>query len=326
MNIKILLIFMVALFISVNGVSAVAADFSNLNATCFGTSTSTAGVGDNRTQFTLIDECVGGSQIDYINELNLSLGALMEDEFAFGVDYAFVDVGLRPDLDAAAEITLSKVPFAIQPVIKKDGVTCGDCSIILFNAKSGELTFNVTGFSNYTVTGRQDFVVHTDDHPELKQKVYQTIDLGDGNRMTQFACTVLIFADDAENNLVLVQSNPEREVQGRLFGDVDTNQPESLGYFPTQNGVANVYFRNDLLVGYTDFQYVVKCQSNATQLIYEQTISPVYSPLGREFAARAVWFTTDNNNNNSSMLMLYLVVFMFGLWFLGMYIRSVRLK
>jgi hypothetical protein len=307
---------------TLQGALAVAADFTDLNATCYSGSSSTAGVGDNRPQFTLVDACNNNNEIDYLDTVVLSLGAIQPDEVMMGADWVYVSSSLRPDLDVAAEITMVNTDYAVQPTVLNDGVVCGSCGIVSFDDRSGTLIFNVTGFSNYSLTNRQDFTVHSDEAPELHGKVYQVVDLGSSYRSEEFACNVMIFANDADNELVLVQTNPEREVQGRLFGDTDQQQPESLGYFPTQSGVANVYFRNDMMVGYTDFKYVAKCQSNSTQLIYEETITPVQAPLGRGFASWAVWFTTDNDGENSFFLVFYIIAGVIALWVVVLFIRK----
>jgi hypothetical protein len=50
-----------------------------------------------------------------------------------------------------ATITMNGIYFASTPIIKKDGAPCDSCSDINYNSTSGNLTFNVTGFSIYTI-------------------------------------------------------------------------------------------------------------------------------------------------------------------------------
>lgn len=333
MKFAVIMIMMFALLGA--SVMAVADDFQDLDQNCWETYSVTGeGVAiyfgeipvvTAREELRLKDTCAengGGNEIEYKN-INLTLGAIQEDEVIITDNSIYVNSNLRPDLNQPAKIYFRNQPYAVQPEILRDSTSClpPDCVIEEYTT-NGQLTVNVSGFSNYTLQGRQDFTVYSDEAPELKGgKVYQVLDLGNTHRGTQFKCQVMIFADDRDGELVLVQTNPERTVQAKLLGNPDTNQPESLGYFPTENGVANVYFREDTLVGYNQFQYVAQCQSNSTQLVYEETIVPVEPPLGRGFASWAVWFTTDNDGENSFFLVLY---FILGILVFGLAVMFIR--
>jgi len=320
MKIHIQAVFTFAIFVLLAAVPAlgVSGDFSDLDPECYQESVSLTGIGvalyfgdvpvlTNRTELILIDSCSGGNSVLFDEGVDLVLGPIQPDEIVITKNSIFVNSDLRPDLDVPAKVIFQNQPYAVQPELLRDGSECfaPDCNIETY--LSGVFVANVSGFSNYTLQGRQDFIVYSDEQPELQGKVYQVLDLGNSNRGEPFACQVMIFATNTVSELVLVQTNPEREVQAKLLGNPDVNQPESLGYFPTQNGVANVYFRNDLLVGYTDFQYVAQCQSNSTQLVFEETITPVNHPLGRNFAGRAVWLTTDNNGQNAFFIVFYFI-------------------
>jgi hypothetical protein len=167
----------------------------------------------------------------------------------------------------------------------------------------------------------QQFTLQSDFEPELKAKNYQTIDLGPAYRAEEFACIVQIYGRNKANQFVLVQTNPKREVQARLLGNPDPNQPESLGYFPTKNGIANVYFTNDNLYGYSDFEYVAQCVSNSTSLVYEESISTRYSPIGRAAVSRGVWLTDGSNAFYASV---YAVFGFFAILILLMVWRSIK--
>ena len=139
-------------------------------------------------------------------------------------------------------------------------------------------------------------MVQNDPQPELQGKVPISIDLGNSARGTEYDCIVQIYGRSSEvNDFVLVQTNPQREVQAKLFGSPDLNQPESLGYFPTHGGMANVYFVGDGLAGYMDLEQVIQCSSNSSKLVYENAISTRYSPVGRSLVGRGVWLTSGNN-------------------------------
>jgi hypothetical protein len=227
------------------------------------------------------------------------LGDIQDEEVIVTDTWVYVDSAARPDLDVPATLFFNNPPFAVEPKVLKDG---SDCPAPTCNStyvpELDRLTVQVAGFSNYSLTARQDFIVYSDTAPELDNKVYQTLDLGDGSRNTSYSCIVQIFGASADTpgQWVLVQTNPAREVQAKLLGNPDTNQPESLGYFPTVNGMANVYFRDQNIPGYADFQYVSQCvTANGTKLIYEEPISTRYHPFGRSMVGRGVWLTSGTN-------------------------------
>lgn len=250
--------------------------------------------GDFAQDFRITNVCAGGTYVQWVDDLNLTvLGNVTDGELVINQSFIYVDSALRPDLDEAAELVFKGHGFAVEPEIFVDGIACGSCNVTQFS--KSELHVAVPGFSNYSLQARQDFTVYSDYEPELDKKVYQTIDLGDANRGTQYACIVQVFGANQNNELILVQTNPERAVQARLLGNPDTNQPESLGYFPTTNGIANTYFRGDELAGYEDFELVIQCTSNSTKMIYEDPISTRYSPLGRTVTGRGIWLTDGNN-------------------------------
>jgi hypothetical protein len=262
--------------------------------------------------------CSANVEIAYPDEMNLVLGPVIADEVQTGQNWVYVDSVARPDLDVPAVLTFTNHGFVIRPVPERNGVPCegNACNTTYFDKDIARLS--VDGFSNYSLTFAQDFTVYSDAKPELKTKTYQTIDLGDLKRNTTYACVVQIFGRNEISDWVLVQTNPTREVQARMFGSPDLNQPESLGYFPTVNGMANTYFRGDSLAGYNDFQLVIQCASGTEKLVYEEPISTRYSPLGRNAVARGVWLTDGSNG-------FYAVIYFFGglivLWIVVMIFR-----
>ena len=318
----LLFIGMVLVLLTVHGAVAVSETGVAMNDSCY-TNTPTVrvefeGAEGNSEVFTDLgvqNECVG-SEVQWLGVVNLSvLGDIRDEEVVIGETFVYVDSVARPDLNEPARLVFQTVPFAVQPDVLRDGVECGDC-VSTFNPDDGSLEVVVQGFSNYSLTGQQDFIVYSDAAPELKQKVYQTIDLGDANRGESFACVVQVFGQSAESpgQWVLVQTNPERAVQARLLGNPDSNQPESLGYFPTMNGLANTYFRNDNLYGYMDFELVIQCTSNSTKLVYEESMATVYSPAGRPVVSRGVWLT---DGDNAFYLSVYVVFGFLVLWIGG---------
>jgi len=245
----------------------------------------------------VIEACETGSFVEWDEFNETMLGNITDGEVIVAPTFIYVDPVARPDLDKQATLNFKRVPFAVQPNVFKDGTTCLTpvCNST-YNSLANELTVVVSGFSNYSLEGQEDFTVYMDDNPELKEKVYQTVDLGDARRSGTYTCIVQVFGRNEDEEWVLVQTNPERAVQGKLFGDTDPNQPESLGYFPTVSGMANTYFRNDNLHGYQNFNLVVQCASNSSSvLVYETPIRTTYSPAGRELVSRGLWITDGSN-------------------------------
>ena len=262
--------------------------------------------------------CSANVEIRYDNQIDLPLGPVSAGEVETGQNWVYVDSLARPDLDKPAVLTFTKHGFVTRPVPERNGIPCegGDCNITSFDKDVVKLAVN--GFSNYSLTYAQDFTVYSDAEPELKTKTYQTIDLGNAHRNTTFSCVVQIFGRNQVSDWVLVQTNPTREVQARMFGSPDLNQPESLGYFPTVNGMANTYFRGDTLAGYNDFQLVIQCASGTQKLVYEEPISTRYSPLGRNVVGRGIWLTDGNNG-------FFFAIYVFGglivIWIIVMVYR-----
>lgn len=259
---------------------------------------------------TIENNCTN-TAIEWVDDVNLTvLGSVVDGEVVLGDSWAYVDSVLRPDLDENAVISFYDAPFATLPNVLKDGTTCSSCNV---SYVGGVVRVEVPGFSNYTLTGKQDFTLYSDDEPELKEKVYQTVDLGDTRRSGQYACIVQVFGQNERNDWILVQTNPERQIQARMFGSPDQNQPESLGYFPTMNGIANTYFRNDNLYGYMNFNLVVQCTSNASsKLVYEEPIMTTYSPAGRSAVSRGVWLS---QGANAFYIIFWIAVALVLFWF-----------
>ena len=210
--------------------SVLASGGVNFTDPCYGTSLSITVSFDSFVQvyadFGITNDCVGTS-IDWVDPVNLTvLGDVMEGEVVMGKTFAFVDSVARPDLDYPATIVFRAIPFASEPDILRDGVLC---SLSICNAtidmSARTIVLEVTGFSNYSLLGKKEMTVYSDDQPELRDKVYQTIDLGDANRDEEFSCIVQIYGLNPSRELVLLQTNPERQVQARLFGSPDVNQP-----------------------------------------------------------------------------------------------------
>lgn len=242
-----------------------------------------------------------GTQVLFIGA-NLTLGPIMQGEVVVTSQSVFVNSLLRPDLDVQS-IIIFDAPYVFEPKVYRDGIVCGDCNTS-FDAAALKMTVVVPGFSNYSLTGQQDFTVQSDPQPELAGKVYQTIDLGDAKRGEEYKCVVQLYGRNAGAQWVLVETNPQRNVQAKLLGNPDPNQPESLGYFKTESGLANVYFDGSKVSGYENFEYVAQCANNATKLVYEENIDTRYKAAGKGLVSRGVWLTSGSNGFYVSMIVV----------------------
>jgi hypothetical protein len=250
---------------------------------------------------------------------NLTLGPILPGELEVTSNSVYVNALLRPDLDVQSVIIFN-APYVFEPNVLRNGADCGDCNST-FDEEVLQLTVVVPGFSNYSLTGRQDFTVQSDTEPVLAGKVYQTIDLGDARRAEEYKCLVQLYGKNAGGQWVLVETNPQRQVQAKLLGNPDSNQPEALGYFKTENGLANVYFNGDKVYGYENFEYVAQCANNATKLIYEENIDTRYKQPGKALVSRGVWLT-DNGGINAFYGSIVVIVGFFAVLFALVIIRT----
>lgn len=264
-------------------------------------------------------------EVEWSDPLVLELGPILTGEVVISENSVFVDSVLRPDLDKPATLVFRNLKFAVQPDVYKDGHLCdellGNCTNKLWDQATRTFSFDVAGFSNYTLQGLQDFTVYSDPQPELRSRVYQTIDLGDGNRDREYKCVVQLYGQNEVGEFVLIQTNPQRNVPAKLLGNPDTNNPESLGYFKTENGLANVYFDGTVLAGYTDVEYVAMCADNSTKLVYEESLSTRYVPMGRSMVGRGVWLTSGSN---LFFIVIAVVGGLLALWLFFAFFRTMR--
>lgn len=289
-----IIIFALMLFVTLLGALAAAPTFDLGN--CLEATTLSVD-SDTVSDLVIEENCSNYGKIDWTgSDLNLTLlGQVLSTEVKIGDGWVYVKSSARPDLDAPAQITLKNLSYAYQPVIKKDGVTCtSNCTGVVYTRATGTLVFTVSEFSNYSVTGRQDFSVYSDTEAYLHGRVYDAVDLGSSHLNDEFKCIVMIF-DTSDKRLI--QTNPEKKKAGGGFlsssTTSDENLPEVLGYFQISNSVGNVYYRDADLVGYTDFLKVIKCNSNSTELIYEEKITPQYKEAFKNAPARGVWFVQN---------------------------------
>jgi len=176
---------------------------------------------------------------------------------------------------------------------------------------------------DYTPTAKKDFSVWLDPEPYLDGKMGATVDIPDYSSAypgEDFRCITLIFA--VENGTYIhVQSNPVLSAPAVLVR-TDGKSPEELGYFTITNGLGNVYFRSFNQVAGVDFLYVVKCNSNNTALIWEDTEIPTYREAGKTLPGRMTWLTGGQNG----YWVAGIFVFIFGLVIAALIIRHLGRK
>jgi hypothetical protein len=167
---------------------------------------------------------------------------------------------------------------------------------------------------DYTLTGRRDFVVYADENPELASYVYTTVNINESAYSGEdFKCITMLFAEQ-NGSYLHVQSNPPHinpmvGIVGVLNPNSEmSNSPEALGYFPVHNGIANVYYRSQDVIAYNSFLYVILCNSNQTQLVYEEALNPVYKEMGKSLPSRGVWFAQSGNASTFAFVAGFVLV------------------
>jgi len=172
--------------------------------------------------------------------------------------------------------------------------------------------------ADYIPTGRTDFDVYADPVPELAEFIYTTIKINISKYPNEnFQCISMIFANQSGAYLH-VQSNPPHINPSRLIvlnpnARMDTS-PEALGYFPVHQGISNVYYRSKDVIAYNEFLYVVFCNSNTSQLVYEETLNPLYKELGKSLPSRGAWFAESKNADTFAIVaavILLLLMFVY---------------
>ncbi|NTV24049.1 MAG: hypothetical protein HGA85_06805, partial [Nanoarchaeota archaeon] len=110
----------------------------------------------NITNLTLIKAGLG--KVVFDENVNLSAGRDLNSIVVMGGNSFYVDSASAPELNRPATINLYGLGID-NPVILRDGLYCGSCSILSYN---GNITFTVPGFSNYTVTENSELSVWDD--------------------------------------------------------------------------------------------------------------------------------------------------------------------
>ncbi|KAF5438145.1 protein of unknown function (DUF2341), partial [Candidatus Methanophagaceae archaeon] len=104
------------------------------------------------------------AKIAWYGNVNAS-GANFDTNVDFG--FAFVDVnasGLNNTFNSSANVTLYNLSWSETPVIFEDGSLCPDCTINFYSG--GNLSFNVTHFTNYSVGANANLTIWDDTDTE----------------------------------------------------------------------------------------------------------------------------------------------------------------
>jgi hypothetical protein len=109
--------------------------------------------------FTL--EALGAGVIWYNATVNLSGGLNITSLVNISSNYIFVNSSAEPRLNRSAKLIFSNLPYAFTPVILRDGVVCSS-GCIYESYSNGNLTFNVTGFTNYTSAANTNLTIWDD--------------------------------------------------------------------------------------------------------------------------------------------------------------------
>jgi len=163
----------------------------------------------------------------------------------------------------------------------------------------------VVNAGNYTITGAKDFDVYIDDHEYMSGFIYGTISINQTSHAGDWKCVNMIYHYGNATGAIRgaggaltehVQSNPPHSPQNRIaiFSN-PAPSPEILGYFPVPSGLGNMYIRSDDIIPYNEFYLIVLCNQNGTQLVYEESISPVWKEALKSLPSRGVWFAKGGN-------------------------------
>lgn len=175
--------------------------------------------------------------------------------------------------------------------------------------------------ADYTPTGRTDFSVFSDQAADLSGYVYSTVEINQTAYPGEdFKCVTMLFANES-GTFIHVQSNPPH-INPTPLGILNPNEeiqtsPEARGYFQVNNGIANVYYRNDDIIAYNEFLHVIICKSNQTTLVYEETLNPNYKEFGKDLPSRGVWLAKSENADTIVIVVavIFLVLlFIFARW------------
>jgi hypothetical protein len=118
-----------------------------------GRTTNFSNVSDTTDIQGMILEKIPHGMIEFLHSVNISFSTSLNPPFT-KIEHNLVDVDASalPFLDLPAEICLYNLDF-LNPVIFMDGDVCPSSICEIIDYDGGNLTFNVTGFTEYSATG-----------------------------------------------------------------------------------------------------------------------------------------------------------------------------
>lgn len=166
--------------------------------------------------------------------------------------------------------------------------------------------------ADYTPTGSQDFNVYIDPQPELSGKVYATVSIDQSLYPGDAKCVDMLFWRNGSKYLH-VQSNPTLASSGTVNLRIGSVTPEEKGYFDIKDGIGTIYFRDNDVMPYTNFTFVVLCNVGNTSLVYEENVNPVWRVAFKTLPSRTAWAA---RSENMDMIVIVGVVFVLMLMFI----------
>ena len=116
----------------------------------------------NITKFTI--EYPGIGEIRFIQSINLSGSPDINSIVSISNNFISVDTIIEPRLNKSATLFFYNLHYKQTPIILRDGEICSDCKIESY--QQGNLTFNVTHFTNYTSGANSNLTIWDDTDPE----------------------------------------------------------------------------------------------------------------------------------------------------------------
>lgn len=153
--------------------------------------------------------------------------------------------------------------------------------------------------------------IQYDDNPEFnspKDRIGWVVELDDVNKPYNFTCISYVM-----KNNELIQTNPKYVKKNNNFINFIFPIIEEGTYFPTENGLANVYFTTENLKidGIQNFTFGVQCKYGTETLTEERIVIPTYKNI--DVAPRLIW-GMDNSGNIIGLMFLVFVVLILTFW------------
>jgi len=114
----------------------------------------------------LILERPSYGRIEFNSPVNLSYGANLNQLVSISSEFADIDTTTDSRLNQDATIYFYNLDYVFDPVIWRDGVICTTPDCIKNYYTGGNLSFNVTAFSNYSLTDNSYVTIWDDTDPD----------------------------------------------------------------------------------------------------------------------------------------------------------------